>query len=77
MNRLDKPFKVGDKVVVNAYGHSIYGHSGVYPVGRKGVVKAIPQERWHNNEIQVAFNDEPGVWHMAGCWAYDWDTEAA
>jgi hypothetical protein len=71
MNRLDKPFKAGDKVVINQHGQDIYGHDGKLLAGRLGYVREIPQERWHNNEIVVEFVDEPGAWHMGGCWAYD------
>lgn len=71
-NKLDKPFKVGDRVVVNAKG------AGVYPSlseGLAGIVVKIPQERWHNNEIVVQWDIYTGKKEnsMLACWAFDLD----
>ena len=71
MPRLDKPFRVGDRVVVNAHGQEIYGHNGKFLAGRKGTVIRIPTERWHSNEIVVRWDS--GESSMFGCWAVDWE----
>lgn len=59
MNRLDKPFLIGDRVVVNK------NHYPDRPEGTTGTIARIPQERWHNNEVTVAWDD--GELSTLGC----------
>ena len=51
MNRLDKPFKVGDRIVVSQK------HYPSLPVGRTGTIFQIPQESWHSNEVSVEWDN--------------------
>jgi hypothetical protein len=67
MNRLDKPFKIGDRVVVSG---TLYRD---LPVGTTGTVARIPQERWYSNEVTVAWDD--GERSTLGCFVLD-KTEA-
>lgn len=63
MNRLDKPFKVGDRVVVSQK------HYPSLPVGITGTIDRIPQERWHQNEVTVAWDS--GERSTLGCFVLD------
>lgn len=63
MNRLDKPFKVGDRVVVSQ------DHYPDLPVGTTGIIARIPQERWHSNEVTVAWDN--GERSTLGCFVLD------
>lgn len=63
MNRLDKPFKVGDRVVVS------HKHYPDLPVGTTGTIDRIPQERWHLNEVTVAC--DTGERSTLGCFVLD------
>jgi hypothetical protein len=66
-NRLDKPFKIGDRVQVTK------AHYPLLPIGKTGTIERIPQERWHNNEVVVAWDS--GESSMLACWALDWVKE--
>ena len=55
MNRLDKPFRVGDRVVVS------WKHHPDLPVGTTGTSDRIP----HNNEVTAAWDD--GKLGILGC----------
>jgi hypothetical protein len=63
MNRLDKPFMVGDRVVVNQK------HYPDLPVGTTGTISRIPQERWHQNEVTVAWDN--GKLSILGCFVLE------
>lgn len=63
MNRLDKPFKIGDRVVVSKQ------HYPDRPVGLTGIIDCIPQDRWHQNEVTVAWDD--GQRSTLGCFVLD------
>ena len=64
MNRLDKPFKVGDRVIVSK---PLYPDR---PVGATGTICSIPQARWHSNEVTVAWDD--GEHSTLACTVLDW-----
>ncbi len=64
MNRLDKPFKVGDRVVV------CKEHYPGLPVGTTGTIHHIPQERWHSNEVAVRW--DTGELSQLACTVLDW-----
>ena len=64
MNRLDKPFKVGDCVIVSK---SLYPDR---PVGTTGTIHHIPKARWHSNEVTVAWDD--GERSTLACTVLDW-----
>ena len=64
MNRLDKPFKVGDRVIVSK------SHYPDQPVGTTGTINRIPQERWHSNEGTVTWDD--GEHSTLNCTVLDW-----
>jgi len=63
MNRLDKPFKVGDRVVVTQK------HYTALPVGTAGMICRIPKARWHANEVTVAWDN--GEISTLGCFVLD------
>jgi hypothetical protein len=63
MNRLDKPFKAGDRVIVKK------AHYPERPVGTTDTLHSIPQERWHNNEVTVAWDD--GEFSTLACTVLD------
>ncbi len=63
MNRLDKPFKIGERVEVTRK------HYSTRPVGITGTICRIPQERWHSNEVTVAWDD--GETSTLGCFVLD------
>ncbi len=63
MNRLDKPFKVGDRVIVSKMLYSDR------PVGTTGTIYRIPQERWHSNEVTLAWDD--GEFSTLACTVLD------
>ncbi len=54
---------VGDRVVVSKT------HYPTRPLGTVGTIARIPQERWHNNEVTVAWDD--GESSTLGCFALD------
>ena len=64
MNRLDKPFKVGDRVTVSR------AHYPDRPVGTTGTIHSIPKARWHSNEVTVAWDD--GELSTLACTVLDW-----
>lgn len=51
MNRLDKPFKIGDRIYVS---RKLYAD---LPVGTTGTIHQIPKARWHANEVTVEWDD--------------------
>ncbi len=63
MNRLDKPFKIGDRVQVSCKLYSDL------PIGTTGTINRIPQERWHSNEVTVAWDD--GKYSTLACTVLD------
>ena len=63
MNRLDKPFKIGDRVQVS---RNLYP---TLPVGTTGSIYRIPQERWHANEVTVEWDD--GKYSTLACTVLD------
>lgn len=63
MNRLDKPFKIGDRIYVS---RNLYTD---LPVGTTGTIYRLPQERWHANEVTVVWDD--GKYSTLACTVLD------
>lgn len=65
MNRLDKPFKPGDHVIVS---RALYSD---LPIGTTGTIVRIPQERWHSNEVAVRWDGGNGEVEILTCSVLD------